>query len=84
MRVYWGVRHAIVLPPGAVYAKQRYGRDSLYDIFGDDEAAFLQRLEEASRDQRRQLLEQDGNRILHASRNSVLFPGQCIYMYTVL
>ncbi len=75
IKIHWGVEHPVILPPGAMYAKQRFNRDSLYDIFGAEEAAYIQMLEDASSERRRQLLEHEGKRLLQVSRNSVMITG---------
>ena len=90
LKIYWGVKNAIILAPGAAYAKQRHNRQSIYDFVGVDDGAYLMMLEEASKARmRRELQEGEKKRLREIAENSVSlsnsvsFSGRGTYMYTV-
>jgi hypothetical protein len=56
LKIYWGIKNALILAPGAAYAKQRHNRQSIYDFLGVDDGAYLMMLEEASKAQMRREL----------------------------
>ena len=49
IKIYWGLKKAITLAPGVMYAKSRNNRDSVYDFIGVDDAAYIMMLEEAQK-----------------------------------
>ena len=49
LKIYWGLKKAITLAPGVMYAKSRNTRDSIYDFIGVDDAAYVMMLEEAQK-----------------------------------
>jgi hypothetical protein len=72
LKIYWGVKNAIILAPGAAYAKQRNNRQSIYDFVGVDDGAYLMMLEEASKARmRRELLEGEKKRLREITESSV-------------
>ena len=78
LKIYWGVKNALILAPGAAYAKQRNNRQSIYDFVGVDDGAYLMMLEEASKAQkRRELLESEKLRLRKITENSVIHSGTC-------
>ena len=73
LKIYWGVKKALILAPGAAYAKQRHNRQSIYDFVGVDDGAYLMMLEEASKAQmRRELQDGEKKRLREITENSVL------------
>ena len=73
LKIYWGVKNALILAPGAAYAKQRHNRQSIYDFVGVDDGAYLMMLEEASKARmRRELQEGEKKRLREITENSVL------------
>lgn len=77
LKIYWGVKNAIVLAPGAAYAKQRHNRQSIYDFVGVDDGAYLMMLEEASKARmRRELQDGEKNRLREIAENSLSFSGR--------
>ena len=72
LKIYWGVKNALLLAPGAAYAKQRNNRQSIYDFVGVDDGAYLMMLEEASKARmRRELLEGEKKRLREITESSV-------------
>jgi hypothetical protein len=73
LKIYWGIKNALILAPGAAYAKQRHNRQSIYDFLGVDDGAYLMMLEEASKAQmRRELHDGEKKRLREITENSVL------------
>ena len=73
LKIYWGVKNALVLAPGAAYAKQRHNHQSIYDFVGVDDGAYLMMLEEASKARtRRELQDGEKKRLREITENSVL------------
>ena len=73
LKIYWGIKNALILAPGAAYAKQRHNRQSIYDFVGVDDGAYLMMLEEASKAQmRRELQDGEKKRLRESTENSVL------------
>ena len=78
LKIYWGVKHAIILAPGAAYAKQRNNRQSIYDFVGVDDGSYLMMLEEASKARkRRELHDVDKKRLREITENSITKSGTC-------
>ena len=73
LKIYWGVKNALILAPGAAYAKQRHNHQSIYDFVGVDDGAYLMMLEEASKARmRRELQDGEKKRLREITENSVL------------
>ena len=84
LKIYWGVKNAIILAPGAAYAKQRHNRQSIYDFVGVDDGAYLMMLEEASKARmRRELQDGEKKRLREITENSLLLQVSIITSPTI-
>lgn len=82
LKIYWGVKNALILAPGAAYAKQRNNRQSIYDFVGVDDGAYLMMLEEASKARmRRELQEGEKKRLREITENSINMSSTGLFVY---